>query len=58
MDDISKVAADYLRQFYGAAQIQVVVDAGIRMAARREIVSMVLGAHVQLLETLSSGGTR
>jgi hypothetical protein len=58
MDDISKVAADYLRQFYGAAQIQIVVDAGVRLEARREIVSMVLGAHVQLLETLSSGGTR
>lgn len=58
MDEIGRVAADYLRQFYGAAQIQVVVDGDLRMEDRREVVSMVLNAHAQLLETLSSGGTQ
>jgi hypothetical protein len=59
--DISEVraaAADYLRQFYGAAQIQLVLDGSVPAEERKSIFCELVGANMPMLETLCSGGTR
>jgi hypothetical protein len=58
MSEIRKAAADYLRQFYGAAQIQVVMPAAVPEEERRELVQMLLEANLPMLQTLGSGGTQ
>lgn len=58
MDRIRRAAADYLRQFYGAAQIQIVTNAGVPAEERHEIASTLLEANVPLLDALCAGGTR
>lgn len=58
MADIRQAAADYLRQFYGAAQIQIVMDAAVPVEQRRGIVQTLLGANTALLDGLSSGGNQ
>jgi hypothetical protein len=58
MSEVKEAAADYLRQFYGAAQVQVVMDATVPLEERRKIVAEFLGAIVPVLDVLSSGGTR
>lgn len=58
MDEVRKAAADYLRQFFGAAQIQVVMDGSIPADERQEIFRELIGANMAVLQTLRSGGTR
>ncbi|HEV8607761.1 MAG TPA: exosortase-associated EpsI family protein [Tepidisphaeraceae bacterium] len=52
MDEIHEVAADYLRQFYGAAQIQLVFDGGVPEKERREIFEELIGKNMTLLTVL------
>jgi hypothetical protein len=56
MKEVRKAAADYLRQFYGAAQIQVVMDAEVPADERQDIVRAFLEANLHLIEELRSGG--
>ena len=56
MDQVRAAASDYLRQFYGAAQIQVVIDADVPGAERDEIFAELIGPHLSLLDVLMSGG--
>lgn len=58
MVEVKEAAADYLRQFYGAAQIQIVLDATVPDAERRAIVTEFLVAIAPVLDALSSGGTQ
>lgn len=58
MNEVGKAAGDYLRQFYGAAQIQMVVWGEVPAEERRQIVSTFLGAHQPMLDALCSGGTK
>lgn len=58
MREIRQAAADYLRQFYGATQVQVVLDAEIPAEERHEIVRTMLEAHAFMLDAVSAGGTR
>jgi hypothetical protein len=57
MDQVRAAASDFLRQFYGAAQIQVVMDADVPSAERDEIFAELVGPHLSLLDVLMSGGT-
>src|SRR5882672_7783042 len=52
MDDIREAAADYLRQFYGAAQIQLIFDGGVPENERREILTQLIGKNMNLLTVL------
>jgi hypothetical protein len=46
-------AADYLRQFYGAAQIQVVFDPQEMQAKEQdEVFAQLLGANLDVLDAL------
>lgn len=56
MQEVRELAADYLRRFYGAAQIQVVLDASLPEEERRAIFCELVGANLPLLEALGSGG--
>jgi hypothetical protein len=56
MTEVREAAADYLRQFYGAAQVQIVMDATVPEEERREIVSEFLVAIAPVLDLLSSRG--
>ena len=52
MNEIRRVAADHLRQFYGAAQIQFVFDGAIPENERREILTQLIGKNMNLLTVL------
>jgi hypothetical protein len=54
MRDIRHVAADYLRQFYGAAQIQLIFDGAVPEDERREVFSELIGKNMNLLNVLES----
>jgi hypothetical protein len=56
MDRIRAVASNRLRQFYGAAQIQIVIDAAVPAAERDEIFAELLNPHLSLVDALGSGG--
>jgi hypothetical protein len=58
MEQVIRADADYLRRFYGAAQIQVMMDAGIPSDERREIFNELIGATLPMIEALRSGGRR
>ncbi|HEV8379594.1 MAG TPA: exosortase-associated EpsI family protein [Tepidisphaeraceae bacterium] len=52
MKEIRAAAADYLRQFYGAAQIQLIFDGAIPEIERREIFTQLIGKNMNLLTVL------
>jgi hypothetical protein len=54
--EIHNAAADYLRQFFGAAQIQIVVDSNVSAEERQAIVQTLLSANLPLLDAICSGG--
>lgn len=56
--DIRSAAADYLRQYYGAAQIQVVFDVKYSLEERQKIFDELMAVNLPMIDTLSSGGTR
>lgn len=57
--EVRAAAADYQRQFYGAAQIQVLFDADRTTPAERDIAfAELLGANRPLFDALTSGGSR
>ena len=58
MKDVEQASCDYNKQYYGAAQIQVVLDAAIPAAEREAIVSELLQPNLPLLEALRTGGMR
>lgn len=59
MTEVREAAADYLRQFYGAAQVQVVMDARVAREERHEIVCEFLSELLPVLDSItvaSDGG--
>jgi hypothetical protein len=56
VDQINAVEANRARRFFGAAQIQLVFDDTFTEAQRRTVVAEVIGANLQLIEALCSGG--
>jgi hypothetical protein len=52
MGEIREAAADYLRQFYGAAQIQLIFDGAVPENERREIFAQLIGKNMNLLTVL------
>ncbi|HEV8292864.1 MAG TPA: exosortase-associated EpsI family protein [Tepidisphaeraceae bacterium] len=52
MNEIRAAAADYLRQFYGAAQIQLIFDGAVPEYQRREIFTQLIGKNMNLLSVL------
>ena len=52
MDEIRAAAADYLRQFYGAAQIQLIFDGAVPETERRQIFTQLIGKNMNLLTVL------
>jgi hypothetical protein len=57
-DDVGSVAKDNLRFFYGAGQIQVVMDANIPADERMKIFKEIMEANLPMLDALCSGGAR
>jgi hypothetical protein len=54
MEQIRAAASDYLRQFYGAAQIQLIFDGAVPENERREIFTQLIGKNMNLLKVLES----
>jgi hypothetical protein len=52
MGQIREAASDYLRQFYGAAQIQLIFDGAVPENERREIFTQLIGKNMNLLTVL------
>lgn len=52
---VRRAAADYTRHFFGAGQIQLVMDASIAPARRTAIFHEIIGANLPLIEALGSG---
>lgn len=55
MTGVEKVAEDYRKQFYGAAQIQVVIGARTPIEERTRIVQEILTAHLEIIRAMSGG---
>jgi hypothetical protein len=53
MTEVREAAADYLRQFYGAAQVQVVMDARVAREERDTIVREFLAGILPVLDSIS-----
>ena len=58
MDGVETAAQDYRRKFFGAAQVQVITDAGWSEADRVEFFRKVTGAAGPLLREIRSGVKR
>jgi hypothetical protein len=56
MNEIYDAAGDYLKQLYGAAQLQVLVPGGVPDETRRQIVQEMLGAAEPVLVAMRHGG--
>jgi len=52
MHQIREAAGDYLRQFYGAAQIQLIFDGAVPENERRDIFTQLIGKNMNLLTVL------
>ena len=52
MKEMREFAADYLRRFYGAAQIQFVFDGAVPENVRRETFTQLIGKNMDLLTAL------
>jgi hypothetical protein len=58
IQEVRKAASDYLRQYYGAAQIQIVFNAKYSPAERDQVFRELMAVNLPMIDTLSSGGTR
>ncbi len=58
MKDVRGAAADFLRQFYGASQVQVVMDESVPQARRDRIFTEIIEANMPIILALASGGSR
>ncbi len=56
MSDLDRAGSDYLRRFYGASQIQIVMDGPIAEDEALAIFRTFIGANMPLIQTLRSGG--
>lgn len=56
MGDVTHMSSDYTQRFFGAAQVQVVMDASIAPERRDAIVSGMLTAHRPVFDAIRSGG--
>lgn len=56
MAAVYRVASDYQRRFYGAAQVQIVTDARIPEQQRQRIMMDFVEASSDVLQTILSGG--
>ena len=52
MKELRGFAADYLRRFYGAAQIQLIFDGTVPENVRRETFTQLIGQNMKLLTVL------
>ncbi len=55
MERVREAAADYTSHFYGAGQVQVVTQAGYSDERRREIFRQLVGAHLNVINTIRDG---
>jgi hypothetical protein len=55
MQAVQTAAADYLRHFYGAAQVQVVMHSHIPADERQKIVEELIGAIAPVVDVIRSG---
>jgi hypothetical protein len=58
IDEVRRAAADYLRQYYGAAQIQLVMDGSYSKDIRYAIFRELMADNMPLINILRSGGTQ
>jgi len=55
VDGVYAAAADYTTHFYGAAQVQLVTSVEMTEQRRREVFRRIVGANLDVIETLRSG---
>ena len=58
VDEIRRAGSDLMRRCFGAAQIQFVFDESVNQSERMRIVGELVGANMQLIDALRSGGKR
>jgi hypothetical protein len=58
MRGVERAAEDYQQRYFGAAQFQVTMDAGIPQYDRDRIFAQLVGGNTKMIETLKSGGIR
>lgn len=56
IDEIRRAAGDYTRQYYGAAQIQVVTTDALTRKQREQIFQEIIGANLAVIDALRSEG--
>ena len=56
MEGVRSVAADYLKRFYGAGQLQMIFHSGIPAEDRQEIIERFLSEVHPVLSAIYSGG--
>jgi hypothetical protein len=56
IDEVRKAAGDYTRQYYGAAQVQVVTTDAVTRKQREQIFQEILGANMAVIDALRSEG--
>lgn len=56
MGAVESAAADYLRHFYGAAQVQIVMQSDLREDQRQRAVEQLISAIAPVIETIRMGG--
>lgn len=54
MKQIQAAASDYLRQIYGAAQIQLIFDGAVPENERRELFTQLIGKNMNVLNVLET----
>ena len=58
MDAVVTASSDYLRYFFGAAQVQVVMSSTLPPERRRTVVNELVGPILPVLDVIRSGETR
>jgi len=58
MSQVYQLASNYQRRFYGAAQMQVVIDARLPEQQRDRILEELVGANAEVLKIILSGETQ
>ncbi len=55
MEEMRNSAADYQKRFYGAGQVQVVIDASVAAAKEEEVFQTLVGANLHFIDAMRMG---
>lgn len=58
MDDVRKAATDYRQRYYGAAQVQVIMDGDLPQTQREDIFAELVSPLNSVITVINSGGPK